>query len=130
VTERVVENDGLARALNRAEARLKISEQRLLLAVDTAQIATWELDPSDRSLIADRRCRLLHGLPSDGPMDLGSILQKIDPSHRAQVAESIETLLAARGPAGFELEYPVTDDGSTRWVFTRGQLIRTESGPR
>ena len=132
--ESSVEGDpALVRAMHmraRAEARLRLSEQRLLLAVDTAQLATWELDPSSGALIADGRCRAMHGLPADGALDLEAMLARVAPSHRARTEETIASVLAAEGPAGFEIEYPVGDGGGVRWLFTRGQVLRAESGPR
>jgi signal transduction histidine kinase len=105
------------------------ASERLLLAVDTAQLASWELEPGG-ALQADRRCRELHGLAEEAPLELSTLLERIEPSHRANAEETITGAFQAKGPAGFDLEYPVTVPGGTRWLFTRAQVLRAESGPR
>jgi signal transduction histidine kinase len=93
-------------------------------------VATWELEARTGALTADARCRNLHGLPIEGKISLNALLCAIDREHQPRVAQAIQTTLEAPGPAGFEVEYPVTVDGHTRWLFALGQVTKTERGAR
>ncbi len=56
------------RAPTRSEVeRLRASEERLRVAIETAGVGVWDYDPQTGDLVWNLRCRELFGVPPDAP---------------------------------------------------------------
>lgn len=112
----------------RVEAELKRNRESLQLAMDTAQLGTWEYVPATGQLICSDRCRLMHGVRREEPLTLDILFAGLSKEDRNMLLATIQESAAAEGPIGFELDYllPKVD----RWVTTRGRVLRQEEGPR
>lgn len=112
----------------RAEAQLKRSRESLELAMDTAQLGTWEYAADTGELVCSDRCLLLHGLPLDTPVTLEILLSGLSSEDRSEALKTIRESSEAEGPVGFELEYRI--QRADRWVTTRARVLRQGNGPR
>ncbi len=104
----------------RAEEGLRRSEERLRLAVDAADMGTWDLDVGTGMIEASPRCRALLGLGADGPLDFGGFLGAVHRDDRGAVREAVEAALGAGRPESFAVEYRT---GAGRWLSHRGRAI-------
>ena len=108
-----------------AEADLAASEDRLRLAVEAADIGTWDFDPDNNTLRWDARCKALFGLPSDAEVDYDTtFLGGLHPDDREHVHAAGAGALEFDGPGRFDVEYrTVGPDGVERWVGAKGRTI-------
>ena len=72
--------------------------ERLALAVEAAEMGTWELDPSTEAIRADDRTKAIFGLGPDASPDLGSFLALVHEDDRARVHARVRAALERGGP--------------------------------
>jgi len=99
------------------EAKL-VSEQRMSLAAESAQLALWEWDLArDVVWVQDQG---LFGFPPNTPIDHATLAGSVHPDDRAVREAAIQRALSNGG--NYESEFRVIlADGSVRWVAARGR---------
>ena len=110
----------------RSKEALRISEARMSLAAESAQLALWEWDlAADQVWIQDEG---LFGFDPHTPIDHASLAGSVHPDDRAQREVAIQRAIANGG--NYESEFRVIlADGSVRWVSARGRSPNSaESG--
>ncbi|UQA57758.1 GAF domain-containing hybrid sensor histidine kinase/response regulator [Polyangium aurulentum] len=117
-------------AQKRAEL-LRLSEDRLRLAVEATGLGIWELDPENGKLGWDERCRAMFGLPKDSETSLDDALAAIHPDDRDAVRDGIARALDPASSGEYEVEHRVGDgaDGKERWLAARGHAVFAEGRP-
>jgi PAS domain S-box-containing protein len=102
----------------RSKEALRLSEERMSLAVESAQLALWDWDvANDKVLIQDEG---LFGFAPNAPIDHATLAGRVHPDDRAARATAIAHALATGG--SYESEFRVIlPDGSTRWIAARGR---------
>ena len=112
----------------RAEAALRESEARLRLAQEAAKAGTWEWDlETGENTWSPELWRLYDYEPAGREASYDTWLESILPEDRAQAAAIVGDA-ATRG-VELNVEWRVaTADGSLRWLMSRGQPERDESG--
>lgn len=113
-----------------AAARLALQEETMALAVDAANVGTWDFDPRDRKLVASERGYGMFGmLPGSaaGPEDFYA---RMHPEDREMVGAVLRNSLdpAVRGPVEVEFRTVGRDDGVERWIAARGRSVFDETG--
>ncbi|HEX3702594.1 MAG TPA: ATP-binding protein [Vicinamibacterales bacterium] len=109
------------------EDALRASEKRRRLAMQAAQIGTWEYELATGAIVWTG-VESIHGLP-DGSFGgtFEAYLEDVHPEDRAHVLTSISTAIQAGTP--LEMEYRIVrPDGETRWVRGQGQADFGPSG--
>ncbi len=119
---------GLIEQYARSQAALQESEERLRLAMEAADLGTWDWDiANDRVSWSDAVFRL-HGVTPDGfggsVADFARIVHDDD---RPRVQRQIEATLADDTPYATEFRV-VWPDGTIRWLSTRAHLERDAGG--
>src|SRR6478736_4331616 len=71
-----------ANAVRAAQEALLVSEERLRLATDAAEIAFWDLNVVDRRLVWQPRLRKMFGIASDAPLTLDDFYAGVHPEDR------------------------------------------------
>ena len=109
------------------ETALRASEQRLLLAVQSAGIGTWCWNfPFDHLDWSDR-CYALFGLPPEVPMTPSRLYECIHPEDRARTQAAIEAAISGGG--FYDIEYRVVrPDRSVHWIAATGRGYQDEAG--
>jgi PAS domain S-box-containing protein len=103
----------------RSQAALRVSEERMSLAVESAQLALWDWDLSNDSVWMTEEGRKFFSFAPDEALNYASLAERIHPDDRAIRATAIERALAG---GSYEAEYRVVlPDGSVRWIDARGR---------
>ncbi|MEA2740773.1 MAG: hypothetical protein QOH05_4080, partial [Acetobacteraceae bacterium] len=115
--------------LRRAEAGLRVNEERLELAREGANLGIWDWDIAGHALSWSEHQWVLHGLEPrpDGPSP-EVWQQAVHPADLKRTQQDLVTALKSPGRA-FASEYSVIlPDGSLRRLLARGQSIRDAAG--
>jgi PAS domain S-box-containing protein len=107
------------------EDRLRVGEERLRLATESAAIGTWDFDPVTGALQWDERCKALFGLPPSADVNYETFLAGLHPNDRAASDAAVQRALAPEGPPDFAVEYRTIGlvDGVERWIAARGRAF-------
>lgn len=114
-------------ARTEAEAALRASEQRLQVALEAADMGSWDWDlATDRAIWNEQHYRLF-GLPPAGPeSSYAAFMSGVHPDDRARVGGALRAAIAGDGlfQAEFRVVWP---DGSTHWLAGRGRVQRASA---
>lgn len=106
------------------------SAERLRLAIDSAKLGTWDLDPLTGKLFWDDRCKELFGLEPSDYVDYEVFLQGLHPDDRSITDKTNQDALNGVGDGNYNLEYRTIGirDQTLRWVRAKGRSHRDENG--
>ncbi len=113
-------------ARTRTEAALQENEERLRLALDAAEMGTWDWDVSTGDIVWTARTEALLGVPAGAPATFETFRQTIHGQDRAGVEQSIEAALKGSGDE-FQEEHRTRGEPS-RWLRGRGRVYRDHDG--
>jgi PAS domain S-box-containing protein len=106
---------------------LRQSEERLLLAVQTARLGLWTLDVLGHRFHCSETCKVLLGFGGGEEIGYGDFWRTMHAEDRLLVRQQLEDAVT-RGDL-FESEYRcVWQDGSEHWLVTRARLIFGDDG--
>jgi two-component system sensor kinase FixL len=113
-------SNDVARAAGLAR-ELEISQKRLNLAADSADLGMWMWDiPRDEIWITDKG-RSLFGFGAAEKLDLDRFKNVLHPEDRQRVLDAVENTL--RTGVDYEAEYRIMlPQGQLRWIAGRGQV--------
>jgi diguanylate cyclase (GGDEF)-like protein/PAS domain S-box-containing protein len=112
-----------------AEQALKDSQERLDLALDSAQLGTWDWHIPSGMLYGSARAAQLHGLePQAFHESFDAFFEGVPTEERNNMRNAYRSL--REGPAGnYQLTYRVQlPDGSSRYLESRARLYRNDDG--
>ncbi len=105
-------------------AELRTAEERLRLAVTSADIGTWDSDMTNLALDLSDRCKAVFGLPADAHVTYDMLLERVHPDDHALVRSKIRAALDPRGDGELRADLRACwPDGSVRWVDARGRAF-------
>ena len=115
-------------ARKQTEELLRESEERLLLALDSASMGTWDWDSETDSLLWNSRQFELFGILTEACQPTGTeALSRIHSEDRARVAAAARKVM--KEGATVRDEFRVFHaDGSVRWLFGSGRPVQDEHG--
>jgi PAS domain S-box-containing protein len=111
----------------RVEEALRETSQRLLLAVETAQLGTYERDLFTNDVHVNEVCREILGVAEGAiPADIGP--RSAHPQDKERVLAAVDRAFdpALREVCAAEFRI-VRPDGSIRWVAGRGRVVFDDS---
>lgn len=102
--------------------KLKESEDLLSFAIESAELATWDLNPITNKFTGNDRLKEWFGLPSESEIDLQDAVNTISENDRVAVAEAISRALQYPGEK-YEIEYTIVNlnTKSERTVVAKGK---------
>lgn len=102
----------------RSKEALRVSEERMTLTAQSAQLALWDWDvANDRVRVRDEG---LFGFDPEVPVDHSTLAGSVHPDDRAARSKAIQQALDTGGT--YEAEFRIfLADGSMRWVAARGR---------
>ncbi len=113
----------------RAEQALKDSQERLDLALDSAQLGTWDWHIPSGMLYGSARAAQLHGLaPIPFHESFDAFFEGVPQEERSSMRQAYRSL--REGPAGnYQITYRVQlENGDSRYIESRARLYRDEQG--
>jgi PAS domain S-box-containing protein len=109
----------------RAGEVLRLSEERLRLALEAAQAGIWQRRLDSNDVMMSDSLLALRGLPPGGPFTFDEFIDSVYPEDRACVNNAVRRTVETNEP--FMVEYRcVLPDGSIRWLQSRGELTTVE----
>lgn len=114
------------------EDRLQHSEASLRLALDTAEIGTWDMDTQNRSLFWSERCLIILGLNPNTIPSYSTFLSLIHPEDKGEVDKKVSHLLEHQNTDTFEEEFRIftADTKEMKWVRAKGKISNINNAPR
>ncbi|HET6725077.1 MAG TPA: PAS domain-containing protein [Gammaproteobacteria bacterium] len=109
-----------------AEAALQASEEHLALAVDAADIGTWDNEIVDGELGVgwSTRCKTLFGLPADAVVTPAMRESLIHPQDRERFHQVTAQAMDPAGNGEYDNDYRVLlPEGGVRWLISKGRCI-------
>lgn len=112
-----------------SEDALRRSEQRAAVAMEVAQLGTWEWDVDSGHFTVDERCLRMCGLSqAGGPLTLEEIRERVHPDDWPRVENALQRSLEPTGDGIYAEEFRwVHPDGRTVWTASRGTLQRASA---
>jgi len=112
----------------RAEQALRRSEERVRLAQEAGRIGHWEWDlRTDRAHLSASQMHLLGQEPREMEGPAADFLSMIHPEDQERAQAAITAAKQGAGPLDTEFRI-VLPSGEVRWIASRGELIRDETG--
>jgi PAS domain S-box-containing protein len=106
---------------------LEISEKRLNLAADSANLGMWEWDLTKDEIWVTPTRRAQLGFPVSGRVTFEDLLSRWHADDRDKVWQAVKKAIAER--KDYNVEYRIVlADGSVRWCRSRGRVQVDEHG--
>lgn len=114
----------------KAKNRINDSQERLRLAVNSAELGTFDFYPLTNKLISSVRVKQLFGISRDRSLSMEKMLNAIHERDRQKVKETIEGVLKKKSHRRFQIEYEVCgiDDHKERWQRATGIAFFNSEG--
>lgn len=114
----------------RADSAIRISEARLRLAVDHADVGFWDVDFVRNTLVWPAQTKAMFGISADVDVTLQDFYDGLHPEDRDA---TINAFVAAADPerrALYEVDYRTIgrEDGIVRWVAAKGRGVFDAAG--
>lgn len=107
-----------------------MDDERLRFVVSAAGLGLWDLDPINKTVHWDERCRSLHGLKTNtDEIPYDDVIKHIHPDDREAVNAAVAQALLPNGTPDYSVEYRVvTADGNIRWLHSQGNVFFNDDG--
>ncbi|MFZ5908914.1 MAG: PAS domain S-box protein [Chloroflexota bacterium] len=109
------------------EEALRVSEERLQLALDAAKMGQWDWNIVSGEIVWSPQCLALYGLPPDTPMSYERFLQALHPEDRERVDAALRRAVEERASYD-EMKRTIWPDGTIHWTASRGQVYCDAAG--
>lgn len=111
-----------------ARAKLEETSERFRLAIEAANMGTWELNPETYEIVWSERTRELFGIERPSQVFLEEVVNRIHVDDRARVNMAITDALDPTGRGDYIIEYRVVHpSGSIRWLSFLGKTFFDEN---
>ncbi|OIP16333.1 MAG: hypothetical protein AUK51_10945 [Comamonadaceae bacterium CG2_30_59_20] len=111
----------------RVELALSESEERLRLATEMAEIATWEYDFQSDQMSRSANHDQLYGLAWQERWNIGTFTEATHPDDRERSNAIIQAAVAPGGPDHYAFDFRVVwPDGSLHWLWVKGGVLKRD----
>jgi PAS domain S-box-containing protein len=110
--------------LKQSEINLRESEDRLRMALESAQLGTWDWNLATNELVCDTTWKALFGLPADAQTSIDIFYRGLHPAERNRVRDVVQRSFNLDSGGHYDAEYRTIGiaDGIERWVAAKGQV--------
>jgi PAS domain S-box-containing protein len=114
----------------KAEEELQFNEARLRIALESAELGTFDFYPETGFLRWDNRCKELFGLSPQAEVSYEVFLRGLHPDDRERTDKVVQRALQPESGGGYDIEYRTIglEDGKLRWISAKGRAYFNESG--
>lgn len=126
----VVQTVGLVVHRARADSAIRISEARLRLAVDHADVGFWDVDFVHNTLIWPSQTKAMFGISADVPVTLQDFYDGLHPEDREATINAFTAAVDPERRALYDVDYRTIgrEDGIVRWVAAKGRGVFDAAG--
>jgi PAS domain S-box-containing protein len=109
-----------------AAQKLEVAEEGLRMAIESGELAVWQLNETLGKIIASPRFNELFGFGPEEEVPYMAAITQILPEYRQQVQDAVTASFT--NSANFSVEYPVIGfhGGKQRWVRSVGKYVHDE----
>ena len=124
---RLADLEGSEQARERAEQALRLSRERLALALESSQIGLWDFDIPASRIYYDHYAHVMLGhAPNDAFFDLVTWMSLIHPDDLERVTGCIREHLEGRTDF-YTVEFRMrAASGEWRWISSRGKVVERD----
>ena len=107
------------------EAALRASENRLRLALESAELGTWDFNPMTGVLQWDEQCKAMFGLAPEAAVNYEIFLSGLHPDDRDRTDQVVQAALKPESGGEYDIEYRTIgiEDGVERWIAAKGKAF-------
>ncbi len=118
------------RRLRENEQRLYVAEERIRLALQAADVGTFDYYPAVGVIRWSDRCNDLFGLPAGTKPDYLTYLNAIHPDDRHIIHETMREVLSPGSSGHYEIQYRARDvvNSRERWLAEKGRVLLDDAG--
>src|SRR5436190_4178779 len=116
--------------LRENEQRLYVAEERIRLALEAADVGTFDYYPTAGVIRWSDRCNELFGLPPGTKPAYGAYLEAIHPDDRHIIHEAMREVLSPGSSGRYEIQYRAigVNDSRERWLEEKGRVLLDDAG--
>lgn len=108
----------------RSDQKIRESEERVRMAVQAANIGTWDFDLTTETLRWSDRCKEIFGMSPEDPIDYEIFLKHLHPDDRERTDLQVSNALDSGGTGSYKIDYrAVWPDGTIRWIVATGEAF-------
>jgi PAS domain S-box-containing protein len=113
------------------QAAAEAAEQRRL-ALEAAQVGSWDYQFAEGRVEWDAACRAMWGLTEGANLSYEEVMKRLHPEDREKTAHALKRAMEGKENGRYQVEFRVIwPDGTVRWIASRGQVYFTQtSEPR
>uniref|UniRef100_B8HRH4 histidine kinase n=1 Tax=Cyanothece sp. (strain PCC 7425 / ATCC 29141) TaxID=395961 RepID=B8HRH4_CYAP4 len=113
-----------------AEIALRENEDRLRMAIASAQLGTWDWNIVTGKLKWDTGCKAMFGLGPDAEINMETFFAGVHPQDREQLKAMVQSRLNPASGGSFDTEYRTIglQDKVERWLRSKGQAYYDANG--
>jgi PAS domain S-box-containing protein len=105
------------------------SGEQLRLALDSAELGTWEYRLDSGEVFWDARCRRMFGVEAASRVDYRTAFGRIHSEDRASVSHTMGEAIAGAHDGVYHQEFRVVwPDGSVHWIASHGKIYFSTAG--
>jgi PAS domain S-box-containing protein len=121
------QRDRLAEEMHRREAAelaLREREERTRLAVESAEIGTFDFNPITGERNWSQRTKAMFGLPPNSDVSNVLFLDRVHPEDRERAERAVQKAFDPSGDGAYDIDCRVIwPDGSVHWFIAKGQAL-------
>lgn len=109
---------------------LEQSEARLLMAMESTGLGTWDYDPQSGTLSWSDQCKKIYGLPLSKQVDFDTFTKHIHTDDAVFVQRAIDRVMEPESNGRYDIIFRINrfDDGSARWIRAQGKVYHNDAG--
>lgn len=106
------------------------AEERMNIALNAAELGTWDLDLARNKVRFDNRVKLYFGFGAHDNVTYEQVLEHVHPDDVAKVDEAVQQALNPESGGVYSITYRTLSpaDNKVRWVRAQGKAYFTEDG--
>ncbi|MFD2966431.1 ATP-binding protein [Sphingobacterium bambusae] len=130
--ENLVQAEQITQSLNdelqSAFDKLKLNEDRMNLAIQSAELGTWTLDVTENKVFMDARAKELYGYPPGDLIDYEEVLRYMHKDDRELVHQAVQRAINPKSGGLYDIQFRTigATDGRLRWLHCKGRAYFDE----
>jgi PAS domain S-box-containing protein len=111
------------------ELQVAASEERLRIAIQTAEMGCWDYNPATNVIICDRRARELFGFKPGDEITPEKVLEALSEDDKERAQKTMEAAMKSGSDGNYDLEYRIvrSPDKEPVTVRAKGKVIFDEN---